>query len=350
MKVFTDISYLTEENRRRVFPLLFDLFYSPNLDLIQKYQVVTTLEACDIAILPVDIGYLYTIKGKKIVQDFVKSAQELQKIVWIYSGNDLGLTVQFDYNKVYVFRLGGNHSKMDSNTFILPSFISDPYESHVKKKFTPIEKTKSPTVGFVGHASSGFKKLLSEIYIFLKYNFDRWIHKVYSDYFSLYLAGIKRFYLLKILSHSEFVQTNFILRNKYRAGVTSNEAKNSTTQEYFDNMYANGYTFCFRGGGNFSVRFYETLAMGRIPILVNTDCRLPLFDVIDWSAHCLIVDYKNRDKLITSLLDFHSNLSQDQFKTIQESNRDLWKNFLKRETYFDIIHQQFCNFEITNND
>lgn len=350
MKVFTDISYLTEENRRRVFPLLFDLFYSPNFDLMQKYQVVTTLEACDVAILPVDIGYLYSIKQKKVVQDFVKSAQELQKIVWIYSGNDLGLTVQFDYNRVYVFRLGGNHSKMDKNTFILPSFISDPYENHIEKIFTPIDKSKVPTVGFVGHASSGFKKMLSEVYIYLKYNWDVFTNKICSDYFSLSLAGIKRFELLQQLLKSDAIETNFILRSKYRAGVSSATDKQRTTQEYFENMYANGYTFCFRGGGNFSVRFYETLAMGRIPILVNTDCRLPLLEVIDWSAHCLIVDYKNRDKFITSLLDFHSNLSQDQFKTIQESNRNLWKNFLKRDTYFAIIHQQFCNFETTHHD
>ena len=35
-------------------------------------------------------------------------------------------------------------------------------------------------------------------------------------------------------------------------------------------MLASPYILCVRGAGNYSARFYEALALGRIPVLVNT--------------------------------------------------------------------------------
>jgi hypothetical protein len=44
---------------------------------------------------------------------------------------------------------------------------------------------------------------------------------------------------------------------------------------------------CPRGAGLNSIRFFETLAAGRIPILISDDCRLPLEDVIDYDRFIL---------------------------------------------------------------
>ena len=73
-------------------------------------------------------------------------------------------------------------------------------------------------------------------------------------------------YLQTLLNSS--LKCNFVLRQGFWApGVDKKVAR----QEYFENMENNIFTFCYRGAGNFSYRFYETFMMGRIPILINTD-------------------------------------------------------------------------------
>ena len=52
--------------------------------------------------------------------------------------------------------------------------------------------------------------------------------------------------------------------------------------EFIRNILSSDYTLCFRGSGNYSLRFYETLCLGRIPLFINTDCKLPFEDEINW--------------------------------------------------------------------
>ena len=106
-------------------------------------------------------------------------------------------------------------------------------------------------------------------------------------------------------------------------------------------MNANAYTFCIRGVGNFSVRFYETLAMGRIPVLIDTDCKLPLEEEINWQEHACIIKEKDIKQLPKLVAQYHNNLSEADFEAIQISNRNLWKHNLERIAYFKQIHNQF---------
>ena len=55
-----------------------------------------------------------------------------------------------------------------------------------------------------------------------------------------------------------------------------------------DNHRINGnlFTLCYRGRGNFSVRFYETLMRGRIPIQINSSSIFPYEDEIDPVTYC----------------------------------------------------------------
>jgi hypothetical protein len=108
-------------------------------------------------------------------------------------------------------------------------------------------------------------------------------------------------------------------------------------------MYNNLYTFCLRGTGNFSVRFYETLAMGRIPVLINTDCKLPLESVINWNKHALIVDENDVNRLPEILLQFHKSHTKEELKIIQDKNRKLWEKQLQKRTYFKILIEQLDN-------
>jgi hypothetical protein len=338
IKIFTDTSFITSEYRSIIFPLLFDLCYIPNLGLLEKYILVDSIEASDIVIVPVDISFFYKNNKTHWLKEFITNGNQANKKVWIYTAGDFGITLNED---VFTFRFGGFRSKVDGKTFILPCFISNPY-AQLDIEFKPIPKIKLPKIGFVGHASGSFIKWGKEYLAYLKQNLKRIIKFIYTDYQAFYPSSYKRYQFLTALEKSQLIETNFIFRNKYRAGVKSELEKKQTSVVFFENIATNPYVFCLRGVGNFSVRFYETLAMGRIPLVIDTDFRLPLDSLINWKNHCVMA---NKDNFIETLIDFHTTISDADFEQMQYNNSKLWSTYLNRDTYFSVIHDHFKKTE-----
>lgn len=337
LKLYTDTHFFTETHRREVFPLLFDIYFKQNELLSKYYSLVNTVEESDIVVFP--INYASFLKYNQAFKAILKDAKKYGKPIWIYTAGDFGFTNYIP--KSTTFRLGGFKSKLDANNFIIPSFINDPYLAQIPEGFSVLEKNKKPSIGFVGHAQSGLQKLFKERIGHFKINLKRSLGKITADKQDFYPSSIKRAFYLSILAKDNRLETNFILRNNYRAGAVSDEDKQKSTKEFYENIFNNAYTFCSRGVGNFSVRFYETLAMGRIPILLNTDCKLPLEFKIDWSKHCLIIEESELDIMPNKILDFHNEISNEDFKAIQSNNRKLWENKLMRHHYFVTIHDIF---------
>ncbi len=338
LKLFTDIELLNEENRSYVFPLVFDLYFSNSKFLSKYYSLTDNIEDSDIIVLPLE--YAFMLKNyNNYLNPFFKHTKKFNKPIWIYSGGDFGISLEDP--QIYNFRLGGFKSKLNDRTIILPSFVSDPYLEYLNKTFTPLKKEEAPSIGFVGHAKDGNVKLIKEFLIYLGINIKRLSKLEFTDYQSFYPSSIKRAKYLNYLKLDDFLETDFIFRDKYRGGFTSEENKKKTTIEFYKNLYENPYTFCMRGGGNFSVRFYETLAVGRIPVLLDTDCLLPLANNINWNEHCIILNDSEYKSLSNKIVNFHNNINEKGFIEIQNSNRKLWEDFLTRHSFFKVIHDQF---------
>jgi hypothetical protein len=79
-----------------------------------------------------------------------------------------------------------------------------------------------------------------------------------------------------------------------------------------------------RGGGNYSVRFYETLCLGRIPIFINTDCLLPFQDEINYKSIFPWIELDDLQHAAEIVKNFHSRLSDDDFIKLQRTCRKLW--------------------------
>lgn len=337
LKLYTNTNFLTEAYRRQVFPLLFDLVFKQHQKLLEKYSIVSNVNDANIVVLPID--YAVFFKQREPFLALLKAANTANLPIWIYTAGDYGFTNYIPNS--YTFRLGGFDSKMDKNTYVLPSFINDPYASVLTQGFTVFKKTSKPNIGFVGHAQSSVLKYLKDYTNHLKYQFKRKSNKILADKQRFYPSSVKRANYLQTLATNEGLETNFIFRTKYRAGSHTPETQQKTTRQFYDNLFNNAYTFCIRGVGNFSVRFYETLAVGRIPILLNTDCRLPLSNQIDWTKHCLIINASSHVTIADQILEFHNSLSASEFENIQHSNRNLWLNTLQRDAYFLEIYKQF---------
>lgn len=330
IKLFTDTKFPKPSNSYYIFPLMEQL-EKVDSEIHLGYSLVDDIKACDYTILPVSIEYLYRNDMKKMVSDFFITAEKYNKPILIFSGGDFGVTVK--RSDVYTIRLGGFDSKMDERSFIMPPFINDPND-YLSQPFSALSKPQKPTIGFVGHSNASVSKYIKEYLVYLVGHINRFLNEDATDYQKFYPSSHFRFRYLSMIQKEKRILSNFVFRKKYRAGVTNESDKNATTLEFYQNICDNLYTFCIRGTGNFSVRFYETLAMGRIPVLVDTDCRLPFSDKINWNQHCVIVEESNIITLPRELLNFHESHNDAMLKDIQLKNRDLWLRYFNRDGYF----------------
>jgi hypothetical protein len=332
LKVFTWSSYLNDRTRKYVFPLLLDLYFDDNEVLKRLFKLEKNINVADIVIIPLDVSYLIKIGKKDELLTLISMAEMEKKPIWTFTGGDIGLTMK---STIYNFRAGGFNNKLPQRTFIIPALIQDPY-LWLEKKNKVIDKSELPQIGFVGHANPTFLKYLKEYLLYVRRSILRF-HKMEYDYQPFHASGISRYKLLKKLRENSFIKEDFIIRLQYRAGAISPKLRNRTSIEYFNNIERNPYTLCYRGLGNFSIRLYEVLAMGRIPVLVDSNCKLPL-DWLDWRKHCIITTKENLEK---DLISFHSSKTEESFGNFQKENRVFWEKYLTREGYFTELHEYF---------
>lgn len=135
-----------------------------------------------------------------------------------------------------------------------------------------------------------------------------------------------RKYYLYMMYKSD-IKCNFVLRRGFwAAGMDKQIAR----KEYFTNMENNLFVFCYRGAGNFSYRLYETFMMGRIPIIINTDCVLPYWDEIEKHNFGIMINEEDiiskKINLIETIKKYYND-NKDSLTDIQKNNRCLWEKY-----------------------
>ena len=311
-----------------------DKFENWGLDL--KYdRLVYNIDKADILLIPYPINY-YLRKNKfSLLQRYDSYCIEYNIRGFGIIAGDFGIELP-ELNRISYFRMGGFKSKLGENNLGFPAPLSDHHLKIYKSNKIKIRpKNKIPKIGFCGHATSNPFVRIYQIIKYLIINISRFFKNPYnSNYEPFFQSGFERFKLLKHLESENGIETEFILREKYRAGAKSDFERKSSTKEFYNNIRNSDYVICLRGSGNFSIRFYETLMMGRIPIFINTDCLLPLEDLIDWRSHVVWIEWEDRYRITEILKNFHSKISQHDFEKLQLNNRQLWLKFLQPNQIF----------------
>jgi hypothetical protein len=106
-------------------------------------------------------------------------------------------------------------------------------------------------------------------------------------------------------------------------------------------MIGTDYTLCARGFGNWSIRFYETMASARIPLFVDTECVLPYDFHIDYRDYGVCVDQSNIGQIAEQLLGFHDELDAASFWDLQRACRQLWEARFTPDGFFSTFHEHF---------
>ncbi len=330
--------------RRHIFPLLKPFEkgegYSDS-SRVEQYGIseneiffTDTMETSDYVVLSMSWNFYISEKKVSEAETVVQEAALQDKKVLSFMIGDFGVKVK-DYDNLLVFRQSGEKSKLSVNHKGYPAFIEDPLVKNYNTTKIQIRPYNSnPTIGFCGQANASIGNALQEFAKTLGRNIKSGLGISNSPAQQLLSTSYLRASVLKNLEDAKGVETNFVYRKKYRAGATTERMRKRTTLEFYDNMQESDYIVCVRGAGNFSVRFYEALAMGRIPIFVDTDCLLPLNEIIDWEKHMIWLAYSDRNAVAEKVRQFHTNLSPQQFEVLQVQNRKLWEKKLNVGGFF----------------
>lgn len=240
---------------------------------------VKTPEECDVIILPYkfkDITDITYINLNTI-------SKQVSKPLWCFYNDDNDKTFNIS-NNVVLFRTSFYNKTKLQNELPLIAYSPDYFNNNY------ITTNIKISIGYCGHLSNGREKYLN-------------------------------------LLHNSDITTNFIIRHGFWApGIDKMIAR----KEYFDNIENNLFIFCYRGAGNFSYRFYETLMMGRIPILINTDCVIPFENIININDIAIVINEKdiisNNTNIINIIKDYYIK-NKNNLIEIQKNNRLIWEQY-----------------------
>ncbi|MEZ4854633.1 exostosin family protein [Flavobacterium sp.] len=303
-----------------------------------KFVYESKLEKATVFFIPLPIQ---TYTQKELIK--INTDCEQYKIkAFGYISDDFGPNYG-NFEHIIFYRMSGFASQLGCNNKGFPVMLSDHFERiYQQREIFLRSKNSIATIGFCGHASNHFFKRTKENIKVAKENINRFIKNPFrNDYEPIFPSAFERYQILQQFEKSNKVKSNFIYRENYRGGAITIKEREKTTKEYYNNIKNSDYVLCMRGAGNFSVRFYETLMMGRIPIFLNTDCLLPFDDSIDWKDHVVWVEWENRNEIATLVADFHQRISEDKFAALQLRNRELWKETLQVSGIMNLIKEKY---------
>lgn len=269
------------------------------------------------------------IKEKKdYLDNFAKISKKHNKKIIIFIYGDSMEKVGIE--NAIVFRTSCYKSEKEENEIMMPPFVEDLAEEF---DFQPRKKADGkPVIGFCGWVLFGGVRRKSKYIAKKILRLVGW--KKIDD-----MDGIAlRNKIIKILKQAKEVDINFIERKTYSGHASTISLPPETARrEYAENMSNSDLALVVRGNGNFSFRFYEALSAGRVPLFVDTDCALPLEQVINYKDFCLFIDRRDIKKIGETAAEFYRNLDGEKFVLMQNEARKAFENYLRPDKFFELM-------------
>jgi hypothetical protein len=255
-------------------------------------------------------------------------------VVWVEGDQEVDL----DHPAAVLLEHGPQASRRRAATVhAWPVLVHDHLANRFDGAVDPVPRGDAPLVGFCGQAAapwSGHARLLAgKARARLAHALGR-TDRLAPPWAS-HLRLRRR--ALAALADDPRVVTDYVVRDRYRAGLVTHAERadrgSPTATDFFANIRRTAYTVCVRGGGNFSTRLYEALCLGRIPIVVDSDQRLPWAGVVPWDELAVVVPADRLDQLADRVVDHHARLDDRAFADLQVRCRQLWVDRLSAEGF-----------------
>ena len=298
-------------------------------------NIVNDPEHADFLLIP--HNYSVVRNNKLYLNHFVAHAEKYNKKILIFASGDSEEEINIPH--AFVFRNAGYRHEIKEPEIIIPAQI---YAGDIlnDQMFFLREKKEKPVVSFCGWAGlNSFSQRVKYVLGIFLCNIQKYIF--FNAHAETHKQGLYwRRKAFKTLRDTTLVRTSFLIRNFYAANKSTVQGDPKVLRrEYINNIHNSDFVLAPRGDGNYSVRFYEALALGRVPILIDTDCVLPLEDVIDYKKFVVFVPYKdikNTDKYIR---EFWDKLTNEEFHAIQKLARDTFMKYLKFDSFLRYIFE-----------
>jgi len=204
------------------------------------------------------------------------------------------LSVYRNSENVLIFRTSLRRSLQSRNEFLLPYVFDN--SANCSHNCAP--RTTQPKVAFCGLG---------------------WSHPL-------------RALCVDILQRSPLVRTNFVLRRSFWGGRPHDPG---IVDDFVRNMRESEFNLCVRGAGNFSMRFYQTLAFGRIPVVLDSDIVLPFASEIEWGDLCVVGSDPNA--LPTKILEFWQKKDVEQ---AQRKCEEVYRTFFTNPSVAQYLYKE----------
>ena len=249
----------------------------------EKVKIVDDVESADIILYP-----------KKLDSGIKKYINLNKKVLAFYNDDN---DVSFILDEVILFRTSIVNSRKRKNENVMPAWSSDFNILEYRKKH------EIPTIGFCGSITHPIRKEVIE----------------------------------QIEKNSNSIP-NFIIRESFWGGKPHDK---NLRNEYINNMINSDFVICCRGAGNFSYRLYETMNMGRIPIIIDTDISLPCHgDGIDYNKFIMTENVKDVPKLIEKMW---KGLTEETYLALQMYSRRMYDEYISPPSFASHVKRKIMN-------
>lgn len=335
-KALTDIlkaawNQATLEERRKTYGAWIDLF-----------EVVSSPTEADIHLLPMKWPYYVEHDCIDLARRAVDAARRARKPIAVFSTGDFEANFPEAGADIHLFQAAGYRSRQRTRNHGIPAFFDDPLIGLDVGDGLRRREARA-RVGFCGQAGASLPRHAARLVrnrarrILWRLGREKWEPPPFEHTWF-------RQRVLDAFASCPRIDTHFILRTRYRAGVRSadrNDPAEKSRREFLQNVLDTDYTVCMRGGGNFSVRFYEALAMRRIPAFVDTDCVLPYAEQVNWKQYTVWIDQTEISRAGHIVADFHANLSARELEELQQACRAVWLERLTVNGFYTHFHEHF---------
>jgi len=266
-------------------------------------------------------------------QQLAETMHTLGKKTVVFVGGDFSFKTHIADDRMIVLIGSQYKSQLGDNEIIVPPFTEDPFD---QGEILPLPQGERPRVGFCGWAS--FPNKWQQIVAHIKKvgwkigaSVTRRTELLARQRGLLYrIAGIQA------LRSDSRIDTSFIIRSSFSAHSNSISVDPVVARrEFVENMTANHFSFAPKGDGNFSVRFYEALAFGRIPVLVDTDMALPLEHVIPYEKCIVRVPHTDIDRVGDYVVEAFAVFGEQGIIGAQKEARTIYRSMLRYDAFFN---------------
>ncbi len=290
---------------------------------------------------PEDADYLIVPQSVRTVDASVdlyldeacELARAQAKEVILFLTGDLCHKVHVDRPEVIVFKGSEYRHALHENEVIFAPFVEDLGQG--PEGWEPRTRRDRPVVSFCGYAGfPSWKTRLKYVVTNLALDLRALIS---SRPLGVFKRGIYfRRAALRALENDSRFEKSFIARNSFSGnGGTVTDDPRKIREEYVRNIRESDFVLAPKGDANFSSRFYETLSLGRIPVLIDTDMILPFEDRIDYDSFMVRVPFSQVSRTGDYIYEWYEKKDEAAFKEAQETARRVFRDHLRFDSYWN---------------